>query len=72
MFKFARPLLGSFEASADTDVLHYVEPVLGSRQWYYTSLKNGKQIFAYDQSSPTMPGKLLAFVDAVQAQAIRD
>jgi len=63
---------GSFAASADTDALYYAEPSQGSGQWYYTSLKHGKQIFAYDRSSPTLPGKLQAFVDAVQAQAIRD
>lgn len=63
---------GSFAASADTDTLYYVEPSQGSGQWYYNSLKNGKQIFAADRSSPTPAGKVQAFVDAVQAQAIRD
>jgi uncharacterized lipoprotein len=41
-------------------------------QWYYTSLKQDKQIFAYDRSSPTAEGKVQAFVDAVQIQAIRE
>lgn len=63
---------GSFAASADTDVLYFIEPSQGSGQWYYTSLKHGKQIFAYDRSSPSPAGKVQAFVDAVQAQAIRD
>ena len=63
---------GSFAASADTDTLYYVEPSQGSGQWYYNSFKNGKQIFAADRSSPTPAGKVQAFVDAVQAQAIRD
>lgn len=63
---------GSFAASADTDTLYFIEPSQGSNQWYYTSLKNGKQIFSYDRSSPTQTGKVQAFVDAVQAQAIRD
>ena len=65
-------MTGSFAASADTDALYMVEPAQGSNQWYYTSLKNGKQIFAYDRSNPTLEGKVQAFVEAVQAQAIRD
>ena len=63
---------GSFEPSSDTDTMYYIEPRLGSGQWYYASFKNGKQIFASDRSSPTPAGKVQAFVDAVQAQAIRD
>lgn len=65
-------MTGSFAASTDTDTLYMVEPTLGSNQWYYTSLKQGKQIFAYDRSSPTADGKVQAFIDAVQVQAIRD
>lgn len=65
-------MTGSFAASADTDTLYYAEPSQGSGQWYYNSFKNGKQIFAADRSSPTPAGKVQAFVDAVQAQAIRD
>jgi hypothetical protein len=65
-------MTGSFAASADTDTLYFVEPSQGSGQWYYTSLKHGKQIFAYDRSSPTPAGKVQAFIEAAQAQAIRD
>lgn len=65
-------MTGSFAASADADVLYYIEPSQGSGQWYYTSLKHGKQIFAFDRSSPTLTGKLQAFNEAIQAQAIRD
>lgn len=65
-------MTGSFAASSDTDTLYMVEPSQGSNQWYYTSFKHGKQIFSYDRSSPTPAGKVQAFVDAVQAQAIRD
>lgn len=65
-------MTGSFAASADTDTLYMVEVSQGSGQWFYTSLKHGKQIFAYDRSSPTGAGKVQAFVDAVQVQAIRD
>ena len=62
----------SFPASTDTDTLVMSYPAPGAIQWYYTSLKNGKQIFAADRSSPTAEGKVQAFVDAVQVQAIRD
>lgn len=65
-------MTGSFAASADTDTLYMIEPTAGSNQWYYSSLKQGKQIFAYDRSSPTAEGKVQAFVDAVQVQAIRE
>ena len=65
-------MTGSFAASADTDTLYMIAPTPNSVQWYYTSLKHGKQIFAYDRSSPTPAGKVQAFIDAVQAQAIRD
>lgn len=65
-------MTGSFAASADADTLYMIEPAPNSVQWYYTSLKNGKQIFAYDRSSPTSSGKVQAFIDAVQAQAIRE
>lgn len=65
-------MTGSFAASADTDTLYMIAPTPNSVQWYYTSLKHGKQIFAYDRSNPTPAGKVQAFIDAVQAQAIRD
>ena len=65
-------MTGSFAASADSDTLYMIEPTRGSNQWYYTSQKNGKQIFSYDRSSPSPAGKVQAFIDAVQAQAIRD
>ena len=66
-------MTASFPASADTDTLYFVEASQGAGQWFYTSLKHGKQIFAYDRSNRTPEGGgLPAFVDAVQAQAIRD
>ncbi len=63
---------GSFAASPDADALFLVAPAVNSSQWFYTSDKHGKQIFSYDRSSATMEGKLQAFIDAVQAQAVRD
>ena len=65
-------MTGSFAASDDADALYMVEPAAGSAQWYYVSLKHGKQIFAYDRSAPTGTGKVQAFIEAVQTQAIRD
>lgn len=63
---------GSFAASPDTDSLYYVEPAVGASQWFYTSLKHGKQVFAYDRSDPNFLPRLQSFVDAAQTQAIRD
>ncbi len=65
-------MTGSFPAAADTDTLVFIETAQNSGQWYYTSLKHGKQIFAYDRSSPTPAGKVQAFLEAVQVQAIRE
>ena len=65
-------MTGSFAASADTDTLFYVEASAGAGQWFYTSLKHGKQVFAFDRSSPTPAGRLQGFIDAVQAYAIRE
>jgi len=63
---------GSFAASPDTDTLFYVAPAVNSGQWFYTSHKHGKQIFSYDRSSITIEGKLQAFIEAAQVQAVRD
>lgn len=65
-------MTGTFAASSDTDTLVMVEPNANSAQWFYTSQKHGKQIFSYDRSSPTAEGKVQAFLEAVQALAIRD
>ena len=63
---------GEFAPSTDTDTLFYVEPTHGSGQYFYSSAKYGKQIFAFDRSAPGAAGKMKAFLDAVQIQAIRD
>lgn len=63
---------GDFAPSPDTDTLFWVAPAANSSQWFYASHKYGKQIFAYDRSKTTAEGKLQAFVEAVQAQAIRE
>ena len=65
-------MTGSIEPSSTSDAVYYVEASQGSGQWYYASAKHGKQVFAYDRSSPTPAGKMNGFVDGLQAQAIRD
>jgi hypothetical protein len=65
-------MTGSFEASNDADTLYYVEPIKDSGQWFFNSIKGGKQIFSYDRSAPDGVGKVQAFVDAVLVQAVRD
>jgi hypothetical protein len=65
-------MTGSFEASIDADTLYYVEPTQNSGQWFFNSIKGGKQIFSYDRSAPNGAGKVKAFIDAVLAQAVRD
>lgn len=67
-----KAMTGSFPASADTDTLYMIEPSAGSVQWNYTSLKHGEQLFSYDRSSESIEGKVTAFVEAVQALAVRD
>ncbi len=65
-------MMGSYAASPDTDTLYYTEAAQGAGQWFFSSFKGGKQVFAYDRSSGTTAGKVQGFVDAVQVQAIRD
>lgn len=62
----------SIEPSIDYDVLYVTEPAAGSGQFFYASAKYGKQVFAFDRSGVTGVEKVNAFVDAAQAQAIRD
>ena len=65
-------MAGTFAASADTDALYMTEASAGSAQWNYASLKHGEEIFTYDGSCESMEGKVMAFVDAAQALAVRD
>jgi len=61
----------SFAPSVNVDVLYLVFTDANSVQWYFATNKNGKEIFGYDRSAPTMAGKVQAFLDAVQTRAIR-
>ncbi len=63
---------GSITATEQADALYLTKQDGGSPQWFYVSAKGGKQIFAYDRSAPGVAGKLKAFADAVQVQAIRE
>ncbi|MET1078578.1 MAG: hypothetical protein ABWY06_11230 [Pseudomonas sp.] len=65
-------MTGEFPASPETDVLYYTQASQDSGQWFYVSYKHGKQIFAHDRSAPESLGKINAFIEAVQAQAIRE
>lgn len=62
----------SLEPSSDTDVIYLTEPAPGTGQWFYASQKHGRQLFAYDRSGVGTTSKVQAFMEAVQAQAIRD
>jgi hypothetical protein len=58
-------------ASADEDVVYYYEAAQGSGTYYYVTEKTGKQVFAYDRGQATPAGKVKAFLEALQLQAIR-
>jgi hypothetical protein len=62
----------SFAPSASTDVLYFSITDADSSQWYFSSEKNGREIFAWDRSPTNMTGKVQAFLEAVQARAIRE
>jgi hypothetical protein len=63
---------GAIAPSSNADVIYMVEPERGSGQWFFSSQRRGKQIFAFDRSSPGIEGKVNAFIQAVQAQAVQD
>ena len=60
------------QPTTNEDVIYFIEPTLNSGQWFYASIKHGKQVFAYDRTREGIDGKISAFLEAVQAQAIRD
>lgn len=62
----------SLEASPDADVLYMTEPAQNAGQWFFGSNKQGRQVFAYDRSAQGAPAKVKAFLEAVQAQAVRE
>jgi hypothetical protein len=60
------------QASPNEDALYYVEAQRGLGQWYYTTTKAGKQVFAFDRGGPNMIARTKAFVDAIQVFALRE
>ena len=65
-------LSASLQPSGNEDVLYYIEPSANSGQFFYATAKHGRQVFAFDKSQPGVSGKITGFLDALQAQAIRD
>lgn len=61
----------SLEPSKDYDVIYYTEPAQNTGQYFFTSTKHGKQIFAFDRSVVGIEAKTNSFIEAVQAQAIK-
>jgi len=65
-------LMANPAPSANQDVVFYNEISPGSGQWYYATVKGGKQVFAFDRLQPGPAGKVRAFNDALQLEAIKD
>jgi hypothetical protein len=61
----------SLEPSIDYDVIYFTEPSVSSGQYFFASDKHGRQAFAFDRSGSGAAAKVNAFIEAVQAQAIR-
>lgn len=62
----------NLQPSANRDVLYHYESGPGSANWFYATEKTGRQILPIDRTAPTPAGKVQAFVEAVQLQAIKD
>ncbi|MBA4265893.1 MAG: hypothetical protein C0453_12475 [Comamonadaceae bacterium] len=65
-------LVIAIEPSSDADALFFTESGPGAGQYFYSSVKHGKQVFAFDRSAPTTEARTDAFIQAVQAMAIRN
>ena len=62
----------SFSPSSNVDVLYLTLTDAKSEQFFFLSEKNGREIYSYDRSSPTVAGKVQAAVEAMQIRAIRE
>lgn len=59
----------ALEPSQEYDVIYLnLGNSIANEQFFYSSVKNGKQVFFYDKSVDPMNG----FIEAIQMQAIRD
>jgi len=65
-------MANSLEPANEYDVMYHTEPSIGAFQIFYASSKHGKQVFAFDRSGATPTAKVNAFIDAVQALAVRE
>jgi hypothetical protein len=65
-------LMANPAPSAEQDVVFYNEISPGSGQWYYATAKEGKHVFAFDRLQPGPAGKVHAFNDALQLEAIKN
>lgn len=72
IIKESPSMVNSIEPAQDYDVLYYTEASAGSGQMFYSSVKHGRQVFAWDRSAPNITGKLNSFIQSVQILAIRD
>jgi len=62
----------SFAPSSNVDVFYLNMTDAKSEQLYFASEKNGREIFGYDRSAPTVAGKVQAALEAIQTRAIRE
>lgn len=65
-------LTPNLQPTATEDVLFFTEAQPGAGQYYYVSIKAGKQAFSYDRGGADMSARTRAFTDALQTYAIRD
>lgn len=65
-------LTPNLQPTATEDVFFYTEAQPGAGQFYYVSVKAGKQAFSYDRGGSDMSARTRAFADALQTYAIRD
>lgn len=72
IFREMPSLVISIEPSSDADALFYSETGPNAGQYFYSSVKHGKQVFAFDRSAASTEARTEAFIQAVQAMAIRN
>lgn len=65
-------MTNSLAPAADYDTLVWYEEAKGLGQWFYSSSKYGKQVFAWDRSSKDIQINTESFLSALQALAIRE
>lgn len=71
-FRETKTQIGSLAPSAEYDTLVWYEETKGLGQWFYSSAKYGKQVFAWDRTSKDLQTNTEAFLSALQVLAIRE